>query len=77
MVICNNCMSNNERDNFIGCRSIDRMNEKKEAEAHESNERLQEMETRLTACVEKKYTMPSKQHSREWTEAVLNSRPFS
>ena len=54
MLLLNNCVSNNERDNFIRCRSIEKMNKKIEAETHESNERLQKMETQLTACVDAK-----------------------
>ena len=48
MLLCNNCASNNERDNFIGCRTIEKMNEKIEAEMQEINERLMNIENHLT-----------------------------
>ena len=53
------------------------MNEKIKAETHGINERFQKMETRLTACVDGKVDMSSKQHERKWTKAMLKSWPFS
>ena len=54
MLLCNNCASNKESDLFLGCQTIERMNEKEEAEQNKLYERLQKMETRLTVCMDKK-----------------------
>ena len=45
------CLNNNERDNFIKCRTIDKMNEKIETETQEIK-KLQTMEERITAVVD-------------------------
>ena len=39
--LCVKCLNNNERDNFIKIRTIDKMNEKIETETQEINEELQ------------------------------------
>ena len=52
MLLSVKCLSNNERDNFIKCRTIDKMNEKIETETQEINKKLQTMEERLTAVVD-------------------------
>ena len=46
------CLNNNEKDNFIKCRTIDKMNEKIETETQEINKKLQTMEERITAVVD-------------------------
>ena len=52
MLLCVKCLNNNERDNFIKCRTIDKMNEKIETETQEINRKLQTMEERITAVVD-------------------------
>ena len=52
MLLCVKCLSNNERDNFIKCRTIDKMKEKIETETQEINKKLQTMEERITAVVD-------------------------
>ena len=52
MLLCVKCLNNNERDNFIKCRTIDKMNEKIETETQEINKKLQTMEERITAVVD-------------------------
>ena len=44
------CLNNNERDNFIKCRTLDKMNEKIETETQ--IKKLQTMEERITAVVD-------------------------
>ena len=51
MLLCINCLNNNERDNFIKCRTIDKMIEKIETETQEINKKLRTMEERITAVV--------------------------
>ena len=52
MLLSNNCVSNIERDNFRRCRTTERRSKKLVAETQEIDERLQELETRLRACVD-------------------------
>ena len=41
MLLCVKCLSNNERDNNIKCRTIDKMNEKFETKTQAINKKLQ------------------------------------
>ena len=52
MLLCVKCLSNKERDNFIKCRTIDKINEKIKTETQEINKKLQTMEERITAVVD-------------------------
>ena len=54
MLLCVKSLNDNERDNFINCRTIDMMNEKIETETPEISKRLQTMEERITAVVDKR-----------------------
>ena len=44
MLLCVKCLNNNERNNFLKCQTIDKMNEKIETETQEINKKLQTME---------------------------------
>ena len=52
MPLCVKCLNNNERDNFIKSRTIDKINEKIETETQEINKKLQIMEESITAVVD-------------------------
>ena len=52
MLLCVKCLNNNERDNFIKCRRIDKMNEKIDTETQDIDKKLQTMEERITAVVD-------------------------
>ena len=55
MLQCDTCVTNNERDNFIKCRTMMQMNEKIEKESEGIQARLENMEKkRLTALVDEK-----------------------
>ena len=54
MLLCDTCVTNNERDNFIKCRTMMQMNEKIEKESEGIQARLENMEKRLTALVDEK-----------------------
>ena len=51
-LLCVKCLNNNERDNFIKCPTIDKMNEKIETEMQYINKKLQTIEERITAFVD-------------------------
>ena len=52
MPLCAKRLNNNERNNFMKCRTIDKMNEKIETETQEINKKLQTMKERITAAVD-------------------------
>ena len=52
MLLCVKCLNINERDNFLKCRTIDKVNEKIETETQEINKKLQTVEERITAVVD-------------------------
>ena len=54
MLLCDTCVTNNERDNFIKCRTMMQMNEKIEKESEGIQARLENMEKRLAALVDEK-----------------------
>ena len=54
MLLCNTCVTNNERDNFIKCRTMMQINEKNEKESEGIQARLKNMEKKLTALVDEK-----------------------
>ena len=54
MLLCDTCVTNNERDNFIKCRTMMQINEKIEKESEVIQARLENMEKRLTALVDEK-----------------------
>ena len=54
MLLCVKSLNDNERDNFIICRTIDMVNEKIETETPEIIKRLQTMEERIIAVVDKR-----------------------
>ena len=54
MLLCDTCVTDNERDNFIKCRTMMQMSEKIEKESEGIQARLENMEKRLTALVEEK-----------------------
>ena len=52
MTLCSKHLNNNERNKFMKCRTIDKMNEKIEKETQEINKKLQTMKKRITAVVD-------------------------
>ena len=52
MLLCDTCVTNNERDNFIKCRIMMQMNEKIEKESEGIQACLENMKKRLTALVD-------------------------
>ena len=54
MLLCVKCLNNDERDKFIKCPTIDKVNEKIETETQEINKKLQTMGKRRTAVVDTK-----------------------
>ena len=54
MLLCDTCVTNNERENFIKCRTMMQINEKIEKESEGIQARLKRMEKRLMALVDEK-----------------------
>ena len=52
MLLCNNCVEQNERDNFIRCRTLAKVAEK--IDSLDIGEKLKNMERRLTDLVDEK-----------------------
>ena len=50
ILLCVKCLNNTERDNFIKCRTVDKMNEKFETETQQINKKLQTMEVDIKNC---------------------------
>ena len=71
MLLSNNCVNNNKRDNFIRRRTIERSTEEIEAKMQEINERLHKLGTRLIACVDTKVDNGIKEDERKWTKTTL------
>ena len=52
MLLCNNCIEPNEKDNFIRCRTLAKFAEK--IDSLDAGEKLKNMERRLTDLVDEK-----------------------
>ena len=70
MLLCNNCVEQNKRDNFIRCRTLAKAAEK--IDSLDVGEKLKNMEWRLTDLVDKKIGNATKMtcDQVENTEAV-------
>ena len=78
MLLCDTCETNNERDNFIKCRTMMQMNEKIEKESEGIQARLENMEKRLTALVDEKLENATKTTSEKLEKSyadVLSVKP--
>ena len=58
MLLCNNCVEQNERDNFIRCRTLAKVAEK--IDSLDVGEKLKNMERRLTDLVDEKVRIDKK-----------------
>ena len=54
LLLCDTCVTNNERENFIKCRTMMQINEKIEKESEGIQARLEHMEKKLMALVDEK-----------------------
>ena len=70
MLLCDTCVTNNERDNFIKCRTMMQMNNKIEKESEGIQARLETMEKRLTALVDEKVENATKTTCGNWKKAL-------
>ena len=60
MLLCDTCVTNNEKANFIKCRTMMQMIEKYEKESEGIQARLENMEKRLTELVDEKFENATK-----------------
>ena len=70
ILLCETCVTNNERDNFIKCRSMIQINEKIEKESEGIQARLENMEKRVTALVDEKVESCTKTYAKKWKKAM-------
>ena len=70
MLLCDTCVTNNERDDFIKCRTMMQINEKFEKEGEGLQARQENMEKRLTALVDEKSKTLLPPHAKNWKKAM-------
>ena len=66
MLLSDTYVTNNEKENFIKCRTMTQINEKIEKESEGIQARLENMEKRLTALVDEKVENAIKPHAKNW-----------
>ena len=71
MLLCNTCVENNERDSFIRCRNVEKMNEKLEEKRKGSNDQLVSMKDKATKLISSQVDSAATQPAKIFVRVTL------